>query len=207
MLSISVLAERLRSLNAASGGVYSTGDLGVLLDRSHPSRLTEAIRGLVRGGVLLRVRRGLYLDRLNGYRPEIAGQRWLSPAYLSTEAALDHHRLCETGITVYTYVTTRLIARHKDASKTLDGHRFVYRHVAAHLFFGYQSEDGILLAHPEKAVLDFLYFIYKKQQSVLSPQDIDFAQLKSERYWRYLRAYRQAGFKGFALSWLGDRGA
>jgi hypothetical protein len=207
MLRVSALTERLRGLNAASGGVYSTSDLGVLLDRWHPSRLTEAIRGLVREGVLLHVRRGVYADRLNGYRPEIVGQRWLSPSYLSTETALDRHRLCETGITVYTYVTTRLIAHRQDASRTFEGHRFVYRHVAAHLFFGYQSQDGILLADPEKAVLDFLYFIYKKQRSVLSPDDIDFTRLRPQRYQRYLRAYRQTGFKEFALSWLRDRGA
>lgn len=98
MLRVSALAERLRGLNAASGGVYSTADLGVLLDRSHPSRLTEAIRGLVREGILLRVRRDLYADRLSGYRPEIVGQRWLSPSYLSMETALDRHNglyLCD----------------------------------------------------------------------------------------------------------------
>ncbi len=207
MLSVMALTERLRGLNAASGGVYSTSDLSILLNRSHPSRLTEAIRGLLREGVLLRVRRGLYIDRLNGYQPEVVGQRWLSPSYLSAETALDRHRLCETGITVYTYVTTRLIAHRQDASKTLEGRRFVYRHVAAHLFFGYQTQDGILLADPEKAVLDFLYFAYKNQRSVLSPDDIDFALLKPERYRRYLRAYRQTGFKELALSWLRGQGA
>ncbi len=199
--------ERLRGLRSASGGVYSTSDLGVLLDRSHPSRLTEAIRGLVREGILLRVRRGLYIDRLNGYQPEIVGQRWLSPSYLSTETALDRHRLCETGITIYTYVSTRLIPRRQDANKTFESHRFVYRHLAPHLFFGSQSQAGILVADPEKAVLDFLYFIYKRQRSVLSPDDIDFTRLKADCYRRYLLAYRQMGFKEFALRWFRGRGA
>ncbi len=124
------------------------------------------------------------MDRLNGYRPEIVGQRWVTPSYLSTETALDRHRLCETGIVVYTYVTTRLIARREHATKALEGHQFVYRHLASHLFCGYQPEDGVLLAEPEKAVLDFLYFTYKKQRSVLSPEDIDFARLRPERYRR-----------------------
>ncbi len=205
MLSISLWSERLRRLNAASGGVYSTSDLAILLERSQPSRVTEGIRVLVRERVLLRVRRGLYVDRLNGYRPEVVGQRWVSPSYLSTETALDHHRLCETGITIYTYVTTRLIPRRPDASRTFEGHRFVYRHLARHLFFGYEPRDGILLANPEKAVLDFLYFIYKKPGSALSPEDIDFTALRAERYQRYLRAYRQRGFKEFALRWLRNR--
>ncbi len=207
MLSISALTERFRSLNAAGGGVYSTSDLAVLLERPHPSRLNEAIHALLRDRVLLRVRRGLYADRLSGYEPEIVGQRWLKPSYLSTETALDRHRLCETGIVAYTYVTTRLIARREHATRTLESHRFVYRHLARHLFFGYQTEDGVLVADPEKATLDFLYFIYKKQRSVLSPEDIDFARLRPQRYQHYLKAYRQRGFKNFALGCFHKRGA
>lgn len=202
MLSISALTERLRDLNPASGGVYLTSDLAVLLERSHPSRLTEAVRVLIRERVLLRVRRGLYVDRLNGYRPEIIGRRWLTPSYLSTETALNRHGLCETGIVIFTYVTTRHIAHREHAIRTLEGRKFVYRHLAPHLFFGYQTENGIVLADPEKAVLDFLYFVYKKQHSVLSPEDIHFVRLRPRRYRRYLKAYKQRGFRDFALRWL-----
>ncbi|HYM09609.1 MAG TPA: hypothetical protein VEU62_02690 [Bryobacterales bacterium] len=201
-MSIARLAGRLRALHAESGGVYSTADLGVLVERLHPARLAEAIRLLVREGVLLRLRRGLYLDRLHGYRPEVAGERWVAPAYLSTESALDRHALCQTGILASTYVTTRLLASRARAVRSLEGRRFVYRHVAAHLFFGYQPEDGLLVAEPEKAVLDFLYFVYKKQRSVLSPQDIDFRRLNASRYRAYVKAYRQAGFAAYALAWL-----
>jgi hypothetical protein len=205
MLSISTLTERLRGLNAGTGGVYATSDLAVLLDRSHPSRLTEATRLLIREGVLLRVRRGLYVDRLHGYRQEIVGLRWVAPSYLSTETALDRHGLCETGILALTYVTTRLISRREDAVRTLEGHRFIYRHLAGHMFLGYEPQDGILLARPEKAVLDFLFFVYKKQRSVISPADIDFSGLDSSRYLRFLAVYRQAGFKDYALRWLHGR--
>ncbi len=207
MLSIYAVTERLRGLNADTGGVYSTSDLSVLLERPHPSRLTEAVRALVREGVFLRLRRGLYADRLNSYRPEIVGQRWVTPSYLSTETALDRYRLCETGILYYTYVTTRLIARREHATRALENQKFVYRHVAPHLFFGYRPEDGILLADPEKAALDFLYFLFKKQRSALSPGDIDFARLRVKRYRQYLDAYRQRGFEDFALYWLRERGA
>ena len=206
MLSIATVTERLRALNP-SGGVYSISDLGVLLERSHPSRLNEAIRALIRDQVLLRARRGLYVDRLNGYRADILGQRWVTPSCLSTESALDRHHLCQTGITLCTYVTPRLIARREQATKTLEAYTFIYRHVAPHLFFGYTTQDGVLIADAEKAVLDFLYFIYKRQGSVLSPEDIDFTRLKPDRYRRYLEAYRQRGFGDFARRLLHERGA
>lgn len=194
-------------LNSASGGVYSTADLAVILDRPHPARLTESIRTLLREGVLARVRRGLYVDHLTGYRPEVVGQRWIAPSYLSTEAALDRHGLCDTGVSAYTYVTGRLLLRRETARKVLDRRTFIYRHVAAHLFFGYRSEAGVLLAEPEKAVLDFLYFLYKGQHSVLSPGDIDYSRLDERRFKQYLRRFRQAGFANHAHNWFGKQGA
>jgi predicted transcriptional regulator of viral defense system len=185
--------------------VYATSDLAVILEQPYPSRLTEMVRRLVREGVLTRLRRGLYVDQLYGYRPDIAGCRWVAPSYLSTETALDRHGLCQTGILAFTYVTIRLLGRREKAVRFADGHRFVYRHLARHLFFGYRPEAGLLVADPEKAVLDFLYFHYKGQLSVVAPQDIDFHKLHAPRYRRYVKAYRQAGFSKFAMQWLAER--
>ncbi len=204
MLSLNIV-ERLRAISQANGGVYSTADLAVLLDRAEPARVTEAIRALLRDGLLLKVRRGLYVDRLNGYRPEVVGQRWLAPTYLSAETGLDKLGLCATGIAAYTYVTPRLIPHKNLARRAFDGHLFVYRHLAKHLFFGYRSEGGVLLAEPEKAVLDFLYFIFKKHRSAIAPEDIDYTRLNLAVYRRYLRAFRQRGFQAYALSFAETR--
>lgn len=205
MLYVSLLIGQLRRLNRDSGGVYVTSDLAVLLQRTQPSRLAEAVRRLLRDAILLRVRRGLYVDRVHGYRSEILGQRWVTPSYLSTEAALSHHQLCDTGITAYTYVTTRLLPRRDAGIRSFDGRQYIYRHLAPHLFFAYQTEEGARIAEPEKAVLDFLYFVHKSQRSVISPDDIDFDQLNPSRYHQFLRRYRQRGFKDFARRCLGKR--
>lgn len=201
-----VQIERLGEASAAHGGVFSTSDLAVLLDRTDPPRLAEATRVLIRDGFLSRVRRGLYVDRLHGYRPEILGQRWLWPSYLSTESALDRYELCQTGVLAYTYVTTRLLAGRIRAVQVLDGHRFVYRHARPHLFFGFRPEEGLWIADPEKAVIDFLYFLKKGQRSVLSADEIAADTLNVPRFRRYLKPYRQRGFERYALAWLAERG-
>ncbi len=206
MLSFSRILRRLQGVNVASGGVYSTADLAVLLERPHPVQVSKTVRRLVADGTLLRIRRGLYADGLNGYRPELVGQRWLTPSYLSTETALDRHGLCETGVLAFTYVTTRLIPARKQATRRLQQHQFVYRHLARHLFFGYEAREGVLLAQPEKAALDLLYFLYKGQRSVLSPADVAFARLNRSLYEKHLRAFRQAGFRRMALRWLREQG-
>lgn len=206
MLSITAILRRLQGMNASSGGVYTTADLSVVLDRQHPVQASKTIRRLLADGVLLRVRRGLYVDSVNGYRPELVGQSWVAPSYLSTESALDLHGLCQTGVLVFTYVTPRLIPGLSQARRRLQQHQFIYRHLARHLFFGYEVRDGVLLAQREKAALDLLYFLYKGQRSVLSPADIAFARLNPSLYKRYLRAFRQSGFRKMALGWLRERG-
>jgi predicted transcriptional regulator of viral defense system len=203
MLSRSQL-ERLAEASAAQGGVFSTPDLAVLLDRPDPPRLGEAAKALIRDGMLSRVRRGLYVDRLHGYRPEVLGARWVSPSYLSTETALDRYELCQTGIVAFTYVTTRLLAGRARAVRCLDGHRFVYRHVRRHLFFGFRPEDGLSMADPEKATIDLLYFFKKGQRSAIAPEEIAAEKLDVARFRRYLRRYRQRGFERYALAWLAE---
>jgi predicted transcriptional regulator of viral defense system len=198
--------ERLAEASAAHGGVLSTSDLAVLLDRPNPPRLGEAARALIRDGILSRVRRGLYVDRLHGYRPEILGHRWVSPSYLSTESALDRYELCQTGMLAYTYVTTMLLAGRTRAVRALNGHRFVYRHVRPHLFFGFRPDEGLWVADPEKAVIDFLYFFKKGQRSAVSPEEIAAEKLDLHKFRRYLRRYRQRGFERYALGWLAERG-
>lgn len=202
MLPTRVILDRIRENHTATGGVYSSADLAILLERPHPSRLTEAVRSLLRAGVFARVRRGLYVDLLHGYRPEVLGQQWLAPSFLSCESALDRHGLTSTGILDFTYVTRRLIPASDQAVRVLEGRRFVYRHLATHLFFGSEFADGVRMADPEKAALDFLYFTHKGQRSVLAPEDIDFRLLNVRRYRRYLVLYRQPGFTRFAVRWL-----
>jgi len=73
------------------------------------------------------------------------------------------------------------------------------------LFFGYKCKDGMLLAEPEKAFLDFLYFTFKKQRSALAPEDIDFSRLNAGAYRRHLLAYRQRGLQVYARGLL-ERG-
>lgn len=205
MLSLERL-QQLRDASAAHGGVFSTSDLSVLFNRPDPPRVGEAARALVREGLLTRVRRGLYIDRLHGYRPEVLGQRWVAPAYLSTESALDRYELCQTGIAAFTYVTTRLLPRRTQAIKVLDGRRFVYRHVRPHLFFGFRVDDGLWIAEPEKAVIDFLYFLKKGQRSALSADEIAVEALDVPKFRRHVRRYQQRGFQKFALRWLAERG-
>lgn len=78
------------------------------------------------------------------------------PSYISLESALSYYHFIPEQSFSITSVTT-LKTNHYETPKG----SFLYQSVKPSLFFGYQvipsNKRAILLAEPEKAVLDFLY--------------------------------------------------
>lgn len=79
-----------------------------------------------------------------------------APSYISLEAALKYHGLIPEEI----FQTTSVSTRKTTGFETPMGN-FNYRHIKPSLYWGYKLVDfgkqKLLLAEPEKAVLDYLY--------------------------------------------------
>lgn len=114
-----------------------------------------------KAGYLLTLRRGLHTVA-EPYRkhphsaPELANAIY-SPSYLSLEWALSHYGLIPEAVPVFTSVTARVTRTFEN----LLG-RFEYHHIQQNLFTGFSRRQllgvDIYMAHPEKALLDYLYF-------------------------------------------------
>ena len=79
------------------------------------------------------------------------------PSYVSLHSALAHYGMIPEFVAHTTNVTTVKTVRFINELGTFD-----YRHIKTELFWGYQSIDStssrkILIALPEKALLDLLY--------------------------------------------------
>jgi predicted transcriptional regulator of viral defense system len=83
------------------------------------------------------------------------------PSYVSLETALAHHGLIPEAVFSIFSVST---SKTKSLAVSLDGGetKFFYKKIKKGFFFGYSLEKkgnfSYLVADPEKAVLDFLYF-------------------------------------------------
>ena len=116
----------------------------------------------VKEGKLIRLKRGLYT--LPETRRKVALPRlWLanalySPSYVSLEYVLSLHDLIPERVDVVTSVTTRKTKKYTTRLGTYD-----YHHLERGRFFGFEEirEDekfSALVALPEKALLDWIYF-------------------------------------------------
>ncbi|MEW6100882.1 MAG: type IV toxin-antitoxin system AbiEi family antitoxin domain-containing protein [Candidatus Omnitrophota bacterium] len=125
-------------------------------------------------GLILRLRRGVYLlnenDRkINPSRCFLANQIY-GPSYISLEYAMNFYGLIPEKVADVTSVTTKKTFSLKNKLGL-----FIYKHIKSSGFSGFKllkEPNGLpcLIAVPEKAIIDFLYFNLKRIKG--RPEDL-----------------------------------
>jgi len=169
------LVQRLLSLDKP---YFSPADLEKLLGQKRPA-LYVTLNRLVRYGVLVRLRQGVYQVALRAADlPRIANQL-VYPSYLSFESPLSRYGILSQVPYVLTFATV-----HRSRDLTLGDTVVEFHQLKRDLFFGYMLAGGLYVAEPEKALLDQLYMVTRGLSS-LTLDELDLSSLDSER----LRAY------------------
>lgn len=115
-----------------------------------------------------------------------------SPSYVSLETALSNYSIIPEVSMAVTSITTKPTRRFKNKHGL-----FIYRTVKTNCFTGYYVERqggfDILLAEPEKAFVDYLYFrSYRNKKFKLEEERIDkdiVCRLNKRKLKRYARLY------------------
>ena len=126
----------------------------------------------VKKGFLIKLRNGYYTFRDHLKNPNIQmylANRIYRPSYISLHTALAFHGLIPESIMQTTSVSTLKTARFSNTIGV-----FSYKSIKEELFFGYQQlpfmeERTILMANPEKAMIDLLYLypFYNNEKELL----------------------------------------
>ena len=139
--------------------------LSVIGDYSQP---IFKVHQLVKSGVLIRLKRGWFcVNPQLTERPVpsqiVANELYEGTSYISLEYALSYYGLIpERAMAVTSVVTGR--SRNFDTPVG----RFSYRTIPKALFgFGVNTQDGYLIASPEKALCDYLFT--RKNLRISSP--------------------------------------
>ena len=114
-----------------------------------------------RAGKLVQLRRGVYAlaapYRKKEPHPFAIANSLRRGGYVSLQSALAYHGMIPESVPVVTSVTT---GRSEQLGSSMG--RFLFRHVKASCFFGYElvelrSRQSAFVATPEKALLDLVY--------------------------------------------------
>lgn len=124
----------------------------------------------MKAGYILQIKRGLYAfkDENENIDQFVLSALIYEPSYVSLESALSIHNFIPEQVYAVTAVTGRTTRTFTNGRGT-----FMYRHVSPALLFGYApyetSSGKYLLAEPEKAILDYIYFNHDR---LVSEDDI-----------------------------------
>jgi predicted transcriptional regulator of viral defense system len=174
-----------RSVRQRGLTLFSPQDLRHLLGASEMSVRFLLTRAGKRGDVV-KLRRELYtLPDRPASDMEIAN-RLYRPSYISFEYALAYYHLIPEAVFEITSATTRTSRRFNALGKAYN-----YRRLKPSAFTGYRPEKAagrvILIAEPEKAVLDSLYFASLGRMSL--PERLDLSSLRPERLHAWASLY------------------
>ena len=116
-------------------------------------------------GVFLKLKNGLYCLAEQPPSELAVANRLYEPSYLSFEFALSYYHLIPEAAYVMTSATSR-----PTRALTAMGKTFEYHRLKTSAFTGYEpvkvGTETILMATPEKALVDTLYFVDLKKKSL-----------------------------------------
>jgi predicted transcriptional regulator of viral defense system len=122
-------------------------------------------------GLFTKIKNKLYV--LTDARPPkfVLANKIYEPSYISFETALSYyHIIPETIYTIFSATTKA--TREFEALDVL----YVYHRIKKKLFFAYTSDKingtNFLIAEPEKALVDFLYFVDLKKKNLIERIDL-----------------------------------
>jgi predicted transcriptional regulator of viral defense system len=111
-----------------------------------------------KSGFLLRLKKGLYCLKTDIPSGEEIANRLYQPSYLSLEYALSRFNILPETTYALTSITTK-----PTRDFAVEGMNFFYSTIKKQAFTGYKmirhSDKVFLLADPEKAMTDYLYFV------------------------------------------------
>lgn len=97
------------------------------------------------------------------------------PSYISLESALSNYGI----LSQFTYTVTSVTTK-KTKKLVVEDKEYTYSQIKTELFWGYEKRNNFLIALPEKALLDSLYFLSKGIID-LSLEELDITDIDAQR--------------------------
>jgi predicted transcriptional regulator of viral defense system len=116
-------------------------------------------------GLFIKLRNGLYVVKDAYVSSLYIANKVYEPSYVSLNTALSHYGIIPEVVYATTSVTTKVTREF-----TTPKGNFIYQRIKKQAFTGYGLEfidkENVLIAEPEKALADYLYFVDLKRVSL-----------------------------------------
>lgn len=173
-METSSISGIIKNLSLKSIPLFSLNELGGILLIDNRQNLYKRIQRLTKNKILQKLIKGKYYFTLNNVSDFTMANFLYQPSYISMQSALSFHSI----MTGFSYQITSISAK-KTKSFIINEKDFVYSKIATKLFWGWEKKEDFLIAKPEKALLDYVYFASKGLTS-LDWEEIDISKLNKK---------------------------
>lgn len=150
------------------------------------------IEQYVKKGIFTKLRNGLYFYNDNPPSDFLIANQLLKPSYVSLETALAYYQVIPETVYTVTSVTPKT-SREFNTPKGV----FTYTHLKPSLFTGYRPAEiegtNVLIAEPEKALVDYLYLVDLKKRTL--NERLEIRKLSKTRIIQWGQFYKRKGLK------------
>lgn len=182
------LVETIRIIKEARLKILSLSDLKKLLGIEKDNTAYKTAEKLIADKFLLRLKKGLYASTLNP--PEIfeIANALCLPSYISLESALNHYGI----LSQFPYSITS-VSPKKSNKIAVEEKEYEYTQLSRKLYWGFRREGQIIIASPEKALLDMIYMAAKGIRKV-EFDELDYSAVNKKIFYKMCRKIKYRPF-------------
>lgn len=168
--------------------LFSAHELQMLLNISS-SALNRLIWSYAKKGFIIKLKNNLYSLAENPASPYFIANRLYSPSYISFDTALSFHKIIPETIYPFTSATPKITRLFEAANIA-----YHYFHIKKEAYTGYiplkYDHNTVLMAEPEKALADYLYFVSLKKRG-LHYERIDLSHINRAKLIAYIKLFKR----------------
>lgn len=167
--------------------LFSVLDYQRILGINNYGSARSSISRYLKLGIIQKARKGLYFLADNPPSEFEIANKLYQPSYISFETALSFYGIIPETIFEITSATPKTTRNF-----TVNNLKFSYKKIKKDCFVGYQPKKIqnviILMAEPEKALADLLYFIALGKRS-FSYERINLQKIKKQKLMNYAKSF------------------
>ncbi|MFH1280555.1 MAG: hypothetical protein ABII08_03000 [Candidatus Beckwithbacteria bacterium] len=187
MSSLSTLAIS-QTLKKKNIPLFTITSFQRLFNIQNTNTAYKAIQRLTNKNIIQPITHGKYMTtELKPSKFSIANFIY-TPSYISLESALSHYGILPQFPFTITSITTKKTTTIQNQTT------YQYSHISSKFYWGFQSHQSFIIASPEKALIDLIYF-HSKGLKNLDIKELDLSLINKKIFKTYLKKINTPQFQ------------
>lgn len=183
--------EIIKRLQRQNFSLFTLSDFARLFAINNKNTLYKKIQRLEKEGIVKRLIKGKYLFLLQKANEFMIANFLYQPSYISLESALSLYGI----ITGFPYKITSITTK-KSKTFVIDEKEYQYSQINKSLFWGYEKKEDFLIAEKEKALIDYLYLVFKGLRT-LDVDEFELSSINKKKLKEYFKKIANKDFSNF----------